>query len=634
MAYKTTDTETQRLEELHRYAILDTPPELAFDELTRLASKLCATPIALVSLTDKARHWFKSRVGMPLTEIPRDRAFCAEGIAHHEVMIIEDTLADSRFADHPLVTGDRGIRFYAGSGLHTPNGFALGTLCVLDCIPRRLTQSQRETLELLARQVSQLLESRRISRELADSEARYSSILDRVGDALFSVDAYGRLTYASSSWPTLMGRAAQSSVGTALLDHFSGAARQAIAQMLIDAQARDATTIDVEHTREDGTRGWLHVVATAAGGTGVPGSIIGRLTDISRTKDIEHQSRLDLERLRRQTLLFEKTQGAAQIGGWELDIDTAKLFWTQETYRIHGLTSAEYNPSVDTAIDFYAPLSRPKIRAAVEAAIASGAPYDLELELLTADCRQRWVRSRGYREDANGAPRRLYGTFQDITERRSLEQSVLATAQQERDRLGDELHEGIAQELTGTALLLRAITGSVQMLDPTLAKDLEYATELINHSLESCRALAHQMTPASPTRGGLESALRTLGARTERVSGVPVQTILKVRRDVPLDAIVSDSLYGIAQEALTNAVTHSGATAIRVELSVRPDAVRLGVVDNGRGMDTTNSHPGMGIRIMHHRARLIDARLDIVSDPGRGTSIACVLKRLPAQKQQ
>ena len=150
--------EATRLAVLERYRILDTAAEQAFDDLTALAAQVCHTPIALVSLIDRDRQWFKSKVGLTVDEISRDLAFCAHAILQPEPLVVEETLNDDRFATSPLVLDEPKIRFYAGVPLVTLDGYALGTLCVIDHVPRQLSQSQLTALQVLSRQVINMLE--------------------------------------------------------------------------------------------------------------------------------------------------------------------------------------------------------------------------------------------------------------------------------------------------------------------------------------------------------------------------------------------------------------------------------------------------------------------------------------------
>ncbi len=168
------ENENSRIQKLLSYRILDTAPETAYDDLTALAAYICNAPTSLVSLIDVSKQWVKSRVGFESTETPRNIAFCAYAILQRGVMVVPDTHADDRFADNPLVTGAPYIRFYAGAPLVTSDGYALGTLCVIDYQPRQLDEAQLKALEVLARQVVSHLELRlsvlRIQQETAQKE--------------------------------------------------------------------------------------------------------------------------------------------------------------------------------------------------------------------------------------------------------------------------------------------------------------------------------------------------------------------------------------------------------------------------------------------------------------------------------
>ena len=161
--------EAERLAALKEYHILDTETEQSYDDITALAAHICEVPIAMISLVDEARQWFKSKVGMDQQQTPREVAFCAHAILQDKPFIVRDATKDRRFAGSALVTGEPHIRFYAGIPLINPEGLALGTLCVIDHQPRQLSAEQLKTLQALSRQVMALLELRRISARLANA---------------------------------------------------------------------------------------------------------------------------------------------------------------------------------------------------------------------------------------------------------------------------------------------------------------------------------------------------------------------------------------------------------------------------------------------------------------------------------
>ncbi len=159
--------ECQRLAALREYRILDTPPEQVYDDIARLAAHVCRVPMAMISLVDVSRQWFKSRLGILTQETCREVSFCTHTILMPKPLIVPDATKDARFANSPLVKEDPHIRFYAGFPLLNPEGVAVGSLCAVDNKPRRISAAQQLAMEALARQVMALLELRRVSARLA-----------------------------------------------------------------------------------------------------------------------------------------------------------------------------------------------------------------------------------------------------------------------------------------------------------------------------------------------------------------------------------------------------------------------------------------------------------------------------------
>ena len=208
--------EPERLRVLHGYEVLDTAREPAFDDLTRQAARACDTPIALISLVDETRQWFKSRQGLELEETRREVAFCAHALLGEGLFVVPDATADARFRDNPLVTAPAGIRFYAGAPLITPSGYTLGALCVIDVRPRQLDAEQARWLEFLARQVVHQLEARRVKTEharlgeaLRMSERRLDILRGVLHEGVWEWDPLARRVMCSPRMAELWGHSGE-----------------------------------------------------------------------------------------------------------------------------------------------------------------------------------------------------------------------------------------------------------------------------------------------------------------------------------------------------------------------------------------------------------------------------------------
>ena len=285
--------EAARLEALRAYQVLDTPPEQAFDDLAHLASQICGTPAALVSLVDAERQWFKAKVGIAATETPRDISFCAHAILQRDLLIVRDALADERFAKNPLVTSEPNIRFYAGAPLVTPEGLALGTLCVVDHVPRELTPEQQQALRALSRMVITQLELRRELRQLASAISERRRAEDEL-DHLFhlSLDLIciagtdGSFKRLNPAWEQTLGFTNEELLAKPYFDFVHPDDRAAtLAESEKLAEGAPSVLFENRYRCRDGSYKWLMWNATP----GKDGLIYAAARDITERKRAERR---------------------------------------------------------------------------------------------------------------------------------------------------------------------------------------------------------------------------------------------------------------------------------------------------------------------------------------------------------
>ena len=422
--------EAARLAGLHALMVLDSAPEPLFDSIVQMASDICGAPIALLSLVDTRRQWFKANVGLPgVCETSREVAFCAQAIDGNDLFEVPDATQDSRFADNPLVTGAPDIRFYAGAPLVLPRGERIGTLCVIDQRARSLDDAQRNKLQALAAMASQALVMRRelIERSLkvrseyeialAQSETRYRSLVEQQIELVSLAEPDGRLIYVNAAYAHHFGLTPQQMIDRNLFDYVAESDRPTVRARIAEVLTGGATQIGENRMRAaDGTERWLAWTNTLQFDDRG-----GRLLH-SVGRDVTERKLAELALQTSQSFLV-RTGRVAGVGGWELDLASGTLTWSDETRRIHGVAS-DFVPTLDNAITFYPAAARASIEHALQAALDHGTAWDLELPLTTATGRHIWVRAVGEVEAEAGCAKRLVGAFQDVTERKQLEQRV------------------------------------------------------------------------------------------------------------------------------------------------------------------------------------------------------------------
>ncbi len=288
------ENEAARLEALQKYAILDTVPEQDFDDLSRLAALICGTPIAMVTFVDANRQWFKSRIGFDLEETSRDVAFCAHTILQRDVFVIPDTMADERFRTNPFVTGDAHVRFYAGAPLMNAEGRVLGTICVVDRVPRDLSGEQKEALKALSRLVVAQLELRRsvsdlslAVRERRHAEQEIDQLFTLSLDMLCIAGFDGYFKRVNPAWEKTLGIPTEQLLAERYIDFVHPDDREAtLAEANKIGEGVATISFENRYRRGDGTYLWLLWNATPSSDQQL---VFAVARDITQRKRAEHR---------------------------------------------------------------------------------------------------------------------------------------------------------------------------------------------------------------------------------------------------------------------------------------------------------------------------------------------------------
>lgn len=406
--------ESERLDALYNYEILDTQPEEDFDRITKIASLVCGVPISLISLIDENRQWFKSRVGLDVGETSRSLAFCQYAIKDRNFMEVPDAQQDERFKNNELVTSDPYIRYYLGFPLVDPDGFALGTLCVIDTVPKDLSEDQKQVLSLLRDEVVSLIINRKEKEKYKESEQKLKAFFNNSQSLMCTHDLDGSLLTVNEAGASILGYSRAEIEKMSLYDIVPGKGHKNLDAYL--KQLVKTGTVKGEmrtKTKSGELRIWLFNNILQENGDKKP-YVIGNAVDITEQHFLEKD-------LRETEAMLAMTGRVARIGGWDYNLVGKHLTWSDVTKEIHGVPP-NYQPNIAQGLDFYKEgESRTKISHAIEQAIATGTSWELELEIITFTGEELWVRALGNAEFENGKCVRLYGTFQDIDKRKRIE---------------------------------------------------------------------------------------------------------------------------------------------------------------------------------------------------------------------
>ena len=759
--------EAERLRALRNYHIVDSLPDAEFDRLTELASLICGTPISLISLIDEKRQWFKSATGLPITETERELSFCQYTIMENAPFQVEDALADERFSDNPMVTDMPNIRFYAGYPLLDRNGYALGTLCVVDYQPRHLSDEQLKALRLLAEQTIALITEQKKRDELRHFERLFqlsndlicisgtdgyfkkvnpaftkvlgwdeayllhTSFYDlthpddlpkamdevvKLANGQFTVNFTSRVKtkdgfYKTLQWATTpepvtgeifsiardiseMIRKEQQlkasedrlrsffehSLGLMCTHDLEGrflSVNEAGAALLgyTVAELADKTLFDIipesrvpfmheylRYIQETGTARGIMTTRHKDGTLKVwmynntlDTTIDGFTYVIGNSIDITEQYHLEKD-LKRTKEMLEQTNEVARVGGWEMDLIRKKVYWSDVTKDLHEVDPS-FEPELAQGIRFYKEgESRRLISKAVEEAMLNGTPWDLELEIITAKGNERWIRTLGNAESENGRVKRLYGTFQDITDdyrqRQELKNASIQAEQAsiaKSEFLANMSHE-IRTPLNGvigfTDILLKTKLSQIQHQYLTVVNQSANALlSTINDILDFSKIEAGKLELDVDKYDLYEMGCQATDIITYQAQKKGLEILLNIAAGLPrfiwADAV---RLKQVLVNLLGNAAKFTDKGEIELKIAAITDTskeqvtFRFEVRDTGIGIkaerqqkifesfsqedaSTTKKYggTGLGLTISNSLLGLMGSRLHVKSSPGEGS---------------
>lgn len=414
--------ESERLSSLYALGILDTPPQQNFDRITRLAQAHFNFPIVLISLVDAQRQWFKSCIGFDQTEGPRETSFCGHAILQPGLFMIEDATQDPRFADNPLVVGEPGIRAYFGVPLQSPEGYYVGTLCLIDTVVRKLSAEQQQTLLDMAVMVEDKLALGHIRQQAQLSKQReehLNAILHAELDGILTIDSQGVIKAVNPAAQKMFGYDATQMIGRFMGILFQSTDADRVKRLLY-RYTHNHHKSSIWHSR--------HSIGLRQNGETFPLELIASkmqlqnqthftliIRDVTERQLYKSQAELLVDRLRRSQLV-------ANIGTWDWNIKTNELFWTEGTSSILGMSARQINTHFDAFDSLIYAEDRAKVTEAIERCIRQREKYDIEHRIVRPGGEIRWVQEKGdVVLDENQQPVQMLGVIIDVHERKLVE---------------------------------------------------------------------------------------------------------------------------------------------------------------------------------------------------------------------
>ena len=658
--------EPQRLAALRRYDVLDTLPEPVFDDLAKMAANHCAVPVAIIVLVDEKRLWFKSKIGVTLSELPRDGTPCCHTILGDDLLVVEDARRDPRFAHTPLVAQEPHVRFFASTPLRTADGFNIGTLLVADVRKRRLSTAQQEALRILAHQVMaqldlrrhlvdlerSLLEQRRTQDALKTSEIFYQALVESLPQNILRKDTQGRFVFVNQKFCASLGKTQEQIIGRTDHDFFPSALadKYHADDLRVMATREPVDTIEANQTPH-GDRIYVHVIKTPIyDSTGHVIGIQGIFWDVTERKKTEEALAYERDLLRALLENIPDRIYFKDVKSRFLRVSSsmARRLGLKDPMEVVGKTDFDYYPKV-LANEFFSDEQR---------IIGTGQPLINKLErLIDRDGRESWASvTKVPIYNKAGVVTGIIGISRDVTKLKEAEvaleharDTALETARVKSEFLANMSHEirtpmnaiiGMADLLIDTAM-----DEEQREFADTIRSSADNLLNIINDILDFSKLESGKFTIENidfDLRETVEDAAELLAQRAQKKG---VELVYDFADDAPT-ALRGDPgrIRQVLANLVSNAVkfTERGEVLIRVTRVGERDGevrIRIAVSDTGIGMapktlpmifraftqadgSTTRKYggTGLGLAISQQLVAMMRGQINVESTLGTGST--------------
>ncbi len=680
MTYPVPPNEIERLSALREIQLLDTAPEAHFDAVVNLSRRLFGVPIALVSLLDADRQWFKARCGLDVSGTSRDVAFCAYTILSDELLVVEDAANDARFQANPLVTGEPRIRFYAGAPLALEPGLRIGTLCLIDTAPRSFSEEDRTALRELAEVVISHLRLHRANgtirleaqqrlvtqRQLLRNEAFLRSVLDSSTDCIKVVELDGSLSFMNAHGLCAMEIESFDAIkGAQWAQLWPQETASRVREAMAEAASGKTDRFEAFCPTAKGTPKWWDVSVSPVQ---KPDGQIVSLVSVSR--DITERTRSEVA-LREGEERLRLALDAGHLATWDWDMVTGKVVWSDQHYTLLGYEVGEITPSYEVWAERVHPNDLREAQERIRAAQDERQRYDHTFRFLHPSGHVVWCEAHGqFTYDGTGAATRMVGVLRDITEQK-LAQDALKEAKAAAEQANEAKSEFLATMSHEIRTPLNGIMGLTELLqdkdygDPELKRRLEQLKvsssallTVVNDVLDFSKieAGAVELEPAPFWPRAMTTSCANMVRDLAAKKGL---TLVVDTGATPPSRVIGDEprLRQVLLNLLNNAVKFTPAGTVHLVLEHEPDEaggekLRFTVKDTGIGIprdkqsrlferfrQVDGSHTrqyggtGLGLAISKSLVELMGGRIGLESQEGKGTSVWFELVLPQAQGQ-